>query len=103
DGARVDQRDAPHELVLVAGQVQVGAVVALGLDLRGGADDHDGDVGGRGGLDGGAQLVLGRGAGQAVHERGAHEVAVADGVHDLERRVQLGGTRCGGDPRDRVV
>ena len=49
---------ATHELVLLAGEVHRLAVVALGLPLVAGADDDDGDVGGRGGGDGAVELVV---------------------------------------------
>ena len=48
DRAGVRGRDGAHEVVLTTGQIEVLAVVALGLDLRVRADDHDGDVGCRG-------------------------------------------------------
>ena len=45
DRARVGRGDAPHELVLAAGQRERRAVEALALDLLGRADDDDRDVG----------------------------------------------------------
>ena len=48
DRARVRRDDGADEVVLAAGQVEVLAVVALGLDLRVGADDDDRDIGCRG-------------------------------------------------------
>ena len=80
DRARVRGRDGAHEVVLTAGQIEVLAVVALGLDLRVGADDHDGDVGCRGCSDGGGDQALGVGVVGSDADRRAED---AD-----ERRVR---------------
>ena len=64
DGVRVGGGDRADQVVLAAGQRQVLAVEALGLDAFGGGDHDDGRVGGAGGLDGlGDQLVGRRAAG----------------------------------------
>lgn len=101
DGVRVDGGDGTDQVVLVAGEPQVGAVEALGLDAFGGADDHDRGVGGAGRLDGlGDQLprVAAR-AEVAERERDAEDrLVVAQGLGDLPERDLDGFARGEGDP-----
>ena len=69
DRVRVGRDDGGDELVLVAGQGQRRAVLALGLPVVVGADDDDGDVGGGG--DGGGPLdVVGVAARAGRRRRG---------------------------------
>ena len=77
--ARVDGGDAPHQLVLAAGQGQGVAVEALALHLLGGADHHHGRIGLGGQRHRLLQLLLVRGLpGQVELEGQGVELGLAE-------------------------
>lgn len=71
DGVRVGGGDGVHQLVLTAGQPEVLAIEALGLDAVGGGDHDDGGVGGAGGFYGLGDEFVGVAARVLVGEREA--------------------------------
>ena len=91
DRVRVGGEHGLDERVLVAGQVHVDAVLALGLPLVGRADDEHGGVARRGGGRGALDQVVGRRRAQADHgavqrREGALARALDEQLDRLARR-----------------